>query len=210
MTNIQSDASTVKKTAKNLTQKDEYSFLPDAPAIWTAHNYETESPYHISAHTPDKKFMVLAQIRGMAIAFVGDFSKRSEIKLDFSRESLGSVDKIIEAFKPANKESVEIFVAECGSYIGEVLRGLTSGKGKWHVSYPQYFFSGFRFPYQLKSKEGKSYVTIVETSPYAAVSKRLISLKKGKKDAEPSIEKYVNFLFEGFSKTKDSPPGEKK
>lgn len=187
------------KPPKNLTQK-EYPYLPDAPTIITVGSYETNSPYHIGVGSEEEKYRVLAQIREMAIAFVADFSKQVEGKLDFRPESLSLVDEIIEGFKSDKQEDIEVFVGECGSYVGQVIRGQTLGKGKWHLSFPKYFFSGFRFPFKAKDKEGREGETIAETNPYAAVSKKLIALWRKDGEAEPSMKHYVSFIFQNIPK----------
>lgn len=179
-----------------------YPNLPDAPTLFTAHTYEAESPYHVAAANRERKYQALAQIRLMATAFVSDFSSKTEGKLDFSLKSLEEVDKVIGSFVPAKPENVDVFVHECGSYVGVVLEGYTPRKGQWHVSFPKYYFSGFRLPF--KDTKGKL-DAIVETNPFAQVTKKIAAVLEKRPDSEPGMVRYISWILEGFKRAEQNP-----
>lgn len=177
-----------------------YPFLPDAPTVISITDPQDQSPYHQSAQSKDEYYGTLFQINNMAIAFVKGYSSQAEQKLDFSTESLASVDRIINDFKYTNDEDLTVFVAMVGAYVGKVIEMVKMGTIEWHPGMPvDYYFSGLRIKGSMKTPEGTEKVGIFETNPFAQVSKRVVYVLN-KSAEEPSMVEYFSFLSKDLLK----------
>lgn len=165
-----------------------YPNLPDAPTIYSLTDFKQESPYHTPATNKETFYLALSQISAMAISFVRD---TPNARLNFTRESLLEVDKLIDSFrgKTADPNTLQIFVAECGSYVGIVLERLLKidfkKTVKWDVCFEKYWFSALRF------KSDKIY----ESSPFVAVTKRLVMVLQNQDLGEASTSQYADFII---------------
>jgi hypothetical protein len=177
----------------NLTHP-QFNYLPDAPDTITVPSFESPSPYHSAAKDMDDENRAQENIRAAANKAVRALSKYNPPNtLDYSVASLAAIDKTMKNYAALvqfqDPEDIKDRVEMWGAYLGKVIeKAAPEGSTKWHLAPPGEFeFSALRI------NRGD---TIVETNPFAAVTKTLVEMMDP--DGNPidhSVAKYANILL---------------